>query len=369
MDTHDSRDQTVEMETTRRPTLARREVLRRAGLGAGMLALGGVAPAAPVLARGGAFAVLKSRPKVVLGSVGGITCLAPLYTAFHKGFFAAEGLDVELYAESATFDAIRALSSGTLSGEQDPAFALFPAIEQGADIRLVGGLHGGCLRLLIGKHSGIRKAADFKGKAIGAPGPDVMLFFQLLLAENGVDPKHEVTWTMLDPSKLGAALDTGKVQAVATFDPFGYLLLQQGKVIEVGNNLSGLYGNPAGMGPHRYCCGVALSAKLVRDRPKVAAAVARAWLRGSRYAGRHIHEVSIIETRGKYIPLPQPTVEKILHGLRFNPSATRIEEDIRATARSLKKMGLLRPSTDPTKLAQKTYANVFQLAGEPVPTF
>jgi NitT/TauT family transport system substrate-binding protein len=303
MDTHDSADQTVEMETTSRPTPARREILRRAGIGAGLLALGGVAPAAPALARRGAFAVLKARPKVVLGS-GGITCYAPLYTAYHKGFFAAEGLDVELYAESATFDAIHALSSGTLTGDQAPAFALFPSIEQGADIRLVGGLHGGCLRLLIGRHSGIRKAADFKGKAIGAPGSDVMLFFKLLLAENGVDPKHEVTWTMLDPSKLGAALDTGKVQAVATFDPFGYLLLQQGKAVEVGNNLIGLYGNPAGMGPNRYCCGVALSGKLVHDRPKVAAAVARAWLRGSRYAGGHIHEAAGIETSGRYIPLP-----------------------------------------------------------------
>jgi ABC-type nitrate/sulfonate/bicarbonate transport system substrate-binding protein len=196
-----------------------------------------------------------------------------------------------------------------------------------------------------------------------------MLFFQLLLAENGVDSRHEVTWTMLNPSNVGAALDRDKVQAVATFDPFGYLLILQGKAIEVGNNLSGLYGNPAGMGPNRYCCGIALSAKLVRDRPKVAAAVARAWLRGSRYAGGHIHEAALIETGGKYIPLPQPTVEKILHTLRFNPSATRIAEDIRATARSFTKMGLLSPHTDAAKLARKTYANVFQLAGEPVPTF
>jgi hypothetical protein len=52
MDTSDSANQTVEMETTSRPTLARREVLRRAGLGASMLALGGVAPAAPALVRG-----------------------------------------------------------------------------------------------------------------------------------------------------------------------------------------------------------------------------------------------------------------------------------------------------------------------------
>src|SRR5919197_4066777 len=239
MDTHGSTDQTVEMETPRRPILARREVLRRVGIGAGMLALSGAAPAAPVLARRGAFAVLTARPKVVLGW-GGLPCEAPLYTAYHKGFFAAEGLDVELYAMPATYNDIRALSSGTLGGEQDPAFAVFPGIEQGADIRLVGGLQGGCLRLVIGKHSGIRKAADFKGKAIGAPGSDVMLFFKLLLAENGVYPRHEVTWKMLDPSKFGSALDTGKVQAIATFDPFGYLLLQQGKVIEAGSNLTGL---------------------------------------------------------------------------------------------------------------------------------
>jgi hypothetical protein len=92
-------------------------------------------------------------------------------------------------------------------------------------------------------------------------------------------------------------------------------------------------------------------------------------MRGSRYAGGHIHEAAGIETSGKYIPLPQPTVEKILHTLRFIPSATRIEEDIRVMAHNLKQMGLLRPSTDPARLAQKTYANVFQLAGEPVPTF
>src|ERR687884_644895 len=46
MDTPNSADQTVERETTHRPTLARREVLRRAGIGAGMLALGLVAQTA-----------------------------------------------------------------------------------------------------------------------------------------------------------------------------------------------------------------------------------------------------------------------------------------------------------------------------------
>ena len=130
MDTQDRGDQTEEIQTTRRPALARREVLRRAGIGAGVLALGGAATTAPALARG-AFAVVKSRPKVVLGW-GGATCEAALYLAYHKGFFAAEGLNAELYAESATYDDIQGLSSGTLDGEQNPSIYYFAPLEQGA---------------------------------------------------------------------------------------------------------------------------------------------------------------------------------------------------------------------------------------------
>src|SRR5262249_28778039 len=140
------------------------------GIGAGALALGGAATATPVLAHR-AFAVIKARPKVVLGRFGsGATCEAPLYAAYHKGFFAAEGLDVELFAESDTYDDIQGLSSGTLDGEQNPALYYFAPIEQGADIKVVGGLHGNCLRLVVGKHSGIKNVADFKGKAIGVVG-------------------------------------------------------------------------------------------------------------------------------------------------------------------------------------------------------
>ena len=71
----------------------------------------------------------------------------------------------------------------------------------------------------------------------------------------------------------------------------------------------------------------------------------------------------------RYAPRNYHTQHVAACTLRFNPSATRIEEDILVTARSFTKMGLLSPRTDPVKLVQKTYANVFQRAGEPVPTF
>jgi NitT/TauT family transport system substrate-binding protein len=106
----------------------------------------------------------------------------------------------------------------------------------------------------------------------------------------------------------------------------------------------------------------------VRDQPKVAAAVTRAWLKGSSYTAGHTHEVSIIETRDKYIALPQPTVQKLLNSYLWIPSSTLVQQDILAGARSFKQSGFLDANTNPDKLAQVAYVNIFKAAGEPVPT-
>jgi NitT/TauT family transport system substrate-binding protein len=344
--------------------------MRRAGIGAGVLALGGAATAGPALARSSVFSVLKSRPKIVLGW-GGATCEAPMWAAYHKGFFAAEGLDIELFKVTAGYNTSNLLSTGKIDGSPGILFTFLKPIEQGADVRLAAGLHGNCLRVVVAKNSGITKAADFKGKSVGvgSMGDAGMSLFTLLLAMNGVDPQKDVTWKVYDPTLFGAAMAKGEIQAVAAPDPFAYILVLQGKATQVGNNVLGLFGNAAGLTAHRFCCTVALSGKLVRDQPKVAAALTRAWLKGSRYAGNHTHELSVIETSNHYVPIPQPTAEKLLSSYLWIPSATLIKEDILAGARSFKQSGFLDPNTNPDKLAQAAYVDIFKLAGEPAPTF
>jgi NitT/TauT family transport system substrate-binding protein len=370
MSVDQSEDRQSTSEATQEPTLSRRTIIQRAGIGAGALALGGSAIAAPALAKSSVFSVIKSRYKVVL-NYGGATCEAPTYTAYQKGFYAAEGLDVELYKTTAGYNTSDLLSSGKIDGTQGICFPFFKPIEQGADIRITAGLHGNCLRVVVAKNSGIRKAADFKGKSIGVGslGDVGMTVFTLLLAENGVDPLRDVNWKVYDPTLFGAALDKGEIQAVAAPDPFAYILVLEGKAIQVGNNVLGLFGNAAGLTPNRYCCGVVLSGKLIRDQPKVAAALTRAWLKSAHYVAGHTHEVSIIETSDGYVTLPQPTVEKLLNSYVWIPSATRIEADIIAGARAFKASGFLDPDTDPNKLAQVTYVNIFKETGEPAPTF
>lgn len=363
-------DQNTQSETTTKPALPRREILRRAGVGAGILTLGGAVTAAPALARSGVFSVLKARPKVQLGW-GGATCEAPLYAAHQKGFFTAEGLDVELVRAAPGYSTGELLIAGKIDGAPGILYTYLKPIEQGADLRMVGGLHGNCVRMVVAKNAGIKKASDFKGKSIGVtnPGDAGMGLFALLLKKNGVDPQRDVTWKVYAPTLFGAAMGRGEIQAVAAPDPFAYILVLQGKAIQVGNNVFGLFGNPAGLTVHKFCCTIALGGKLIRDQPRVAAAVTSAWLKGSHYTGGHVHEVSLIETTNKYVALQQPTVEKLLSSYTWIPSATLVQQDIVAGAHSYKQSGFLDADTNSDKLAQVAYANIFQLAGEPVPTF
>jgi NitT/TauT family transport system substrate-binding protein len=196
-----------------------------------------------------------------------------------------------------------------------------------------------------------------------------MSLFTVLLAQNGVDPQRDVNWKVYQPTLFGAAIAKGEIQAVAAPDPFAYILVLRGQATQVGNNMLGLFGNPAGLNPHRLCCTVGLQGKLIREQPKVAAALTRAWLKGSHYAGAHIHEMSIIETAHKHVPLAQPTVEQLLRTYHFAPSATLVQEDILSAARSYKKSGFLERNTDPDRLARVIYVDIFKHAGEAAPTF
>src|SRR5579884_1242444 len=131
MATEKSSEQGILASSMLSSALPRREMLRRAGMGAGLLAVGGAASAAPALARG-VFVTPRARTTVVLGW-GGATCEAPLWAAYHKGFFAAEGLDVQLYKLTAGYSAPNLLSSGKLTATQGIVYTFLKPIEQGSN--------------------------------------------------------------------------------------------------------------------------------------------------------------------------------------------------------------------------------------------
>jgi NitT/TauT family transport system substrate-binding protein len=105
---------------------------------------------------------------VKIGFIG-LTCEAPIYVAYEKGFFKEEGIEPELVKCSwAQYKDNLALGSYDITHHLVMYF--LKPIEQGLDVRFLGGVHTGCLRVQTGVNSPIHKIQDLKGKRIGVPG-------------------------------------------------------------------------------------------------------------------------------------------------------------------------------------------------------
>ena len=99
----------------------------------------------------------------------------PIYVGRHQGFFAAEGLEIEIFSPSGTSDALKL----TASGKVDLAVSYEPqtiiAAARGLDVVVIGRLIEHPLTtLLFLKDKGIKIPSDLEGKKIGYTVPGLM---------------------------------------------------------------------------------------------------------------------------------------------------------------------------------------------------
>jgi NitT/TauT family transport system substrate-binding protein len=119
-------------------------------------------------------------------------CLAPQYLA--EEILRLEGFtDIQYYEIDRTISTeilTENLADMTVTAPPE----LMPALDRGAAILILAGIHGGCFELLA--HDHIRAVHDLKGKriAVNAIGSLEYYFLASMLAYVGIDPKKEVEW-------------------------------------------------------------------------------------------------------------------------------------------------------------------------------
>lgn len=230
-------------------------------------------------------------------------------------------------------------------------------IEQGQNVKFVAGLHGGCLRLVVLKHSRFTKVANLKGATIGVPSmhSSATMFFSMDLLDAGINPLPEakqVTWKVMDNSVLGDALHRGQVDAIATSDPIAYGPIRDGSAVELANNMSG-------MNAQDFCCCTAINGDIIENEPDVARQLIRAWCKGSRYVDGHEAEVAKIEVDGKYVATGDAKlVETFLKNYSWKPSVTKLKASLLPGIVKFKKTGYLDSSDDPHKLADTAFTTL-----------
>lgn len=292
--------------------------------------------------------------KLKIQALGGGACGAPSYIAYEKGFFKEEGLDVELV--SGTLDENKA---GLQTGEftvTNGDFQWFPSIQQGMDLKIIGGLHYGCIKLVVPPNSKIKTAKDLKGKKIGVDeiGGTPMSITSVVLANAGIDPQKGVQWLAYPLDQLTTAISKGEVDAFAAWDPYGTLAVQNnGYRVLTDIGTDPLFAN-------KSCCFLYASKKQIDANPQKVAAIARAYQKADDWIQKNPEAAAKIEIDKKYISGSSlKLVTQLIKSYNYHYTTTAAKSDIRYFVSQLNKTGYLKSDTDPDTFANQVYYNVF----------
>lgn len=293
--------------------------------------------------------------KLKIQALGGGACGAPSYIAYEKGFFAKEGLDVQLV--SGTLDEDKTgLSTGEFTVTNGD-FQWFPSIQQGMDLKIIGGLHKGCIKVVVPPNSSIKSGKDLKGKRIGVDevGGTPMSVTTVLLSKYGINPQTDVTWKPYPLDQLTQAVSKGEVDAFAAWDPYGTLAVNQhGYKI-----LSDISTDPLFAG--RSCCFLYASQKQIDKNPGKVAAIARAYKEADQWIQKNPEEAAKIEIDKKYVATTDlKLVTSMLKSYDYEYTTSAAKDDIKYFVKKFRTTGFLKSDTDPNEFANKVYYDVFK---------
>ncbi|MDR1015824.1 MAG: ABC transporter substrate-binding protein [Coriobacteriales bacterium] len=298
-------------------------------------------------------------------ALGGGLCGSPSYIAKELGFWEEEGIDVELV--SGTFQQQK---DGLASGQflvTNGDFQFFPAVNEGLDIKVIGGLHEGCIKLLVPGDSPIQSVADLKGKTIGVDevGGTPWAVTSVALAEADIDPgaeAGEVTWAPYDLTVLEEVAARGEVDAIAAWDPFGTQAEKDGFRVLVDIGSGNLFGG-------RYCCFLYASNQGIQESPEKIEALLRGWYRAVEWIAENPEEAADIVTDASAHEAYVASDDKALlvellgsykyHGSHDTAnSVTAPYEDVLYFADKLKNTGYLPADLDAQQFVDKLWAEV-----------
>jgi NitT/TauT family transport system substrate-binding protein len=295
--------------------------------------------------------------KLRLSWNAGAVCLTPVPVAIDFGFFQKQNLDVELVNYSGSTDQLlEAIATGKSDAGLGMALRWLKPLEQGFDVKIAAGTHGGCMRVLARADSGIDKLADLKGKIVAVgdlAGPDKN-FFSIQLAKLGVDPNAEVDWRAYPGNLLNVAVEKKEVHAFLSADPLAYLWLKDSAYNEVASNLDGEYRD-------RACCILGLRGSLVREEPQVARAITQALLDAAMFTSQNPEKAA--QSFQPYAP-KSASIEDLEGMVRYHthhhhPVGDVLKQELKAYADDLKTVSVFKPSTDTAKFAERIYVDIF----------
>jgi NitT/TauT family transport system substrate-binding protein len=302
-------------------------------------------------------AIAGPAPKIRLAWTEVAACHSPLGFGVAKGLYAKHNLDVELFFQGASGQTlIQALATGKADAGAGLIGDWLKPLEQGFDVKLFVGSHGGCQRLLASTASGVKNIAGVKGKTIatygiGAP-PQVA--FQVTLAKAGIDPEADVTWKAVPFDLVGETVNRGDADLAAHLDPWAYSIEKKFNFTKIADTQTGIYADHS-------CCVLGANGPFLAANKDAIRRLAEANIEVHEYTAARPEEVAKWYFENlKPAGLTVEELTEILGALIYHnhPIGAALVEQIRLAAEDLKLVKVLEPSTDPKAFAERVAVNI-----------
>lgn len=244
-----------------------------------------------------------------------ITCATPIIMAHPMGFYAKNGLDVELI-KTAGWAVARDKS---LNGEYDAAHMLTPmplAMSMGAGsiakpfiMPTVENINGQAI-VLHNKHKDKRDPKQWKGFKFGVPFEYSMHNFLLryYVAEHGIDPDQDIQIRVVPPPEMVANLRAENLDGYLSPDPFNQRAVWE-KVGFIHTLTKDIWdGHP--------CCAFACSQEFATQNPNTFAALFKSIVDATYYSAKHENrkEIAAAIAPKNYLNQPVSVIEQVLTG-------------------------------------------------------
>jgi nitrate/nitrite transport system substrate-binding protein len=244
-----------------------------------------------------------------------ITCATPIIMAAPMGFYARNGLNVEV-VRTAGWAVVRDKS---LNGEYDADHMLSPmplAISMGAgsnpipwSVAAIENVNGQAITL-ANKHKNNRDPRNWKGFKFGIPFDYSMHNYLLryYLAEAGLDPDRDVQLRAVPPAEMVANLRAENIDGFLGPDPFNQRAVFDGVGFIHVLTRELWDGHP--------CCAFAVPRRMVTEAPNTYQALLRSVIEAAAHANKaeNRKEITGVISAQNYLNQPPTVVEQALTG-------------------------------------------------------
>jgi aliphatic sulfonates family ABC transporter substrate-binding protein len=294
--------------------------------------------------------------KVAIGMSTGVNQVATV-VGQAKGYFAEEGIDVELKPVNRGSIAIEAVAGGSLQFAESSHTSFFSAVAKGLPLQGVGVVSRGFFGRLIASNANadLKSLEDFKGKRVGTQvGTGMHMVVQMLLEKKGLTDES-LGISNVRVRDMPAAMASGDTfDAVIGWDPAMERIVQSGYGKEVVS--TGDFMKMAGI---TYPFILSTTAEFLEANPKAVQGVVNAYAKSHKFITENPDEALRIyyehlKTTGA--ELDEPTVKQMMFDVeRFGGVAFTDADwqDLPATANYLVKAGRIKTPLDLDKIIHR----------------